>query len=77
METGNQTNVKGRRGYDLRVSDNDLPERQPEPSEDDERESFARRAEWWRLHYGDDAAEADEKIRDASAPDERPAPDDS
>jgi hypothetical protein len=56
------------------VSDerNDSSERRPEPSEADEREAFERRAEWWRLHYGEDATDADEKIREAAEVAEQP-----
>jgi hypothetical protein len=33
--------------------------------EAEELESFERRAEWWRLHYGVPAQEADERTREA------------
>jgi hypothetical protein len=78
METRKQANVKRCEGYDLRVSDDrkDSSARRPEPSEADEREAFERRAEWWRLHYGKDATDADENIREAAELTERPPEDD-
>lgn len=47
----------------------------PEDERDDierkERESFERRAQWWRLHYGEDASDVDERTREAAEQAER------
>jgi hypothetical protein len=41
-------------------------DREREQREAEELESFGRRAEWWRRHYGAPAEEADERVRKAA-----------
>jgi hypothetical protein len=41
------------------------PDEERERREAEELESFERRSEWWRLHYGAPAEEADERTRRA------------